>query len=441
MRSMPASSRKKVWPAVLVAAIFSSLIAGQAVRIQPFSGFGSAASILDLTLGVSFLVILGHLVRTGSLRRFLRSVWRDPVWKWGLAFLAWAAVSLGINAVAYEPKEAVLAASYLARISVVFFIAWFVASRAKELRHSVLEWFVAAAAALVGFGFLILALFPNFIFMVREGWDPHLDRLLSTFYDPNLFGLFLVLVMTVALGKSFVTKHYVRIGYLALFLSSWVALYLAYSRSAWLAGLIAIPAVAWKHKKAASLVLAAVFVGTLFVPTRLGSRFDSASSLADTKRYGESGFECDERTDKECDPTGSARIATLQQGWELLRTSPVIGVGYNAYGTAMVDNGIETANNLEKNSIQGSDSSLLNVWATTGIIGLVLLLLFYLQVLRRLFVLRSGSGRAAELGNTLLFFTIAYVVASFFNNALFYLFIFVPWALLLAATIPIKSSR
>lgn len=441
MGSMPASSLKKLWPVTLVAVVFGSLIAGQAVRIRPFAAFGSAASILDLALGASSLAVLGHLLRTGSLRRFLRSVWRDPVWKWSLAFLAWAAVSLGVNAIAYEPKEAVLAASYLARISVIFFIAWFAATRAKELRTPVVEWFVASAAALVAFGFLILALFPNFRFMVSQGWDPHRDRLLSTFYDPNLFGLFLVLVMAVSLGKSFAAKQYARFGYLALFLASWVALYLAYSRSAWFAGLIAIPAIAWRYKKAASLVLAGLFIAALFVPTRLGSRFETTPSLADPSRYSERGFECDEFRDKSCDPTGGARVTTLQQGWELLQTSPVIGVGYNAYGIAVVDNGIQGASNLEKNSVQGSDSSLLNVWATTGIVGLVLLLTLYGKLLLRLLAIRNGTGPASDMANVLLFFTLAYIAASFFNNALFYLFIFVPWALLLSVTVPIGPIK
>ncbi|HEY8108880.1 MAG TPA: O-antigen ligase family protein [Patescibacteria group bacterium] len=438
---MAASRTKQLWPVALVAAIFGSLVAGQAVRIQPFSGFGAAVSILDVVLGISSLAVLGHLLKTRSLGDFLRSVWHDSVWKWSLSFLLWAAVALGINAFAYEPKEVVVAASYLARISVVFFLAWFTASRAKELRRPVTEWFVAAAVALVGFGFLILALFPNFIFMVPQGWDPHLGRLLSTFYDPNLFGPFLALVMAFSLGRAFITKHWTRIGYVVLFLSGWVGLYLTYSRSAWLAGLIAVPAVAWKYKKLFSLALVAVFIGTLFVPTRLGSRFDTAPSLADTSRYSKQGFDCDERTDKECDPTGSARITTLRQGWDLLQTSPVIGVGYNAYGTALVDQEVVTEKALKKNSIQGSDSSLLNIWVTTGIVGLALLLAFYAQVLRRLWRLRAVAGPAAEPANALFFFTIAYLAASFLNNALFYLFLFVPWALLLAVTVPIRSSR
>ena len=55
-----------------------------------------------------------------------------------------------------------------------------------------LKIFMLIGVALAVLGFVQLKFFPDFSFMVPKGWDPHVGRLLSTWFDPNfLGGLFL----------------------------------------------------------------------------------------------------------------------------------------------------------------------------------------------------------------------------------------------------------
>ncbi len=430
------------WPVIASAIVFGSLIAGEALRIRPFEGLGAGVNLLDVGIGMVALVQLSRLGAAGHTRRFARFVRRHSVWKWSALFLAWATVTLAFNAAAYDSGEIVVAGTYLVRLATVFFLAWTVAFETKRFLLPVREWFLAASAGLVGIGFLVLLLFPNFRFMRVEGWDPHIGRMLSSFYDPNLFGLFLVLVMAVAVGLYF-SRRGRRTGwpYLLLFGASWAALFLAYSRSAWVAGLIAVPAVVWRANRIAAVAIAVVFVISLLVPTRLGERFETTPSLVDTSRYSSEGFECKKRTDPDCDPTGATRINNIRQGIELTVQNPVVGVGYNAYGFAIVDQGLAEERTLKKHAGQGSDSSLLNVWATTGIIGLVIFLAFYSRLLLELLRAARARGESGWMAYALLAFSVAFIAASFFNNALFYMHILVPWLLLVAVTLPAGRSR
>ena len=422
---------------MLLVLIFGSLIAGEAVQLRPFTGMNAAANPLDFALAAATAALAVRLAVVREWGAFAGFVRHHAVWKWSALFLGWAAATLLLNAAAYESREIAIAAAYLARLAAAFFLAWAVSFEADRFRLPAHEWFTATAVALLGFGFLILARFPHFGFMRSEGWDPHIGRLLSTFYDPNLFGVFAVLTMAFALAKYCSRPdRIVARAYLLLFAVSWAALYLTYSRSAWLAGLVAIPAIAWKRRRLAAFAAAVVFAAALLIPTRLADRFETAPSLADTSRYSSEGFACDERTDRECDPTGSTRIASVRKGFELAREHPIIGVGYNAYGFALADRERVDGKTLRRNSGHGSDNSFLNVWATTGIVGVGIFLVFCFQLLRVLLRAGRGAGENAWLTTALFWFTVALLAAAFFNNVLLYPFLLVPWLLLVAVTLP-----
>ena len=96
------------------------------------------------------------------------------------------------------------------------------------------------------------------------------------------------------------------------------------------------------------------------------------------------------------------------------QTSPVVGVGFNAYRYAKYQQGILNEEGLlESHSGAGADSSILFVLATTGVVGLMA----YLNLGFNLWKYAAGN----ILFKTSLLGIIAH---SFFNNTLFY-----PWAM------------
>ncbi|MDP3999871.1 MAG: O-antigen ligase family protein [bacterium] len=429
-------------PVITAAVLAGGLVAGSLVRINPFSESGAALTALDISIGTGLLLLFGSVLHRRKLGDFVRFVGRHPAWRFSALFLLIALFTLLVRAGSYPPNELIVAGAYLLRLIATFVLFWLLAYGGTRFRKPLLGAFGVAAAALVSLGFLQLQLVPNFRFARREGWDPHLDRLFSTFLDPNFFGIFAVLAMAVALAmylrnrKEKGRKGAVAAGYLLLFLASWVALYFTFSRSAWVAGLIAIPPIAWKYRKMLTVVIAAVFIAALFLPTRLGDRFESTQGLIRASDYQGERYVCDPAEPvAACDPSGSNRIFSIRDGLELARQHPVFGVGYNAYAFAMKQDGKATERSLRRHSANGSDSSLLNVLVTTGAFGLLAFLAFFAGTLWRLFKQSAGTGTVAWLSWGLLWFTPAWLAASFFNNAVLYQLILVPWGMLLAVAL------
>jgi len=108
------------------------------------------------------------------------------------------------------------------------------------------------------------------------------------------------------------------------------------------------------------------------------------------------------------------RFDNYGEGFALWRRSPLLGVGFNTLRSVR--------NDFVSHSASGLDNSLLFVAATTGIIGL----LFYLNLLRRLW---QSGGEIVKLS------LIAVIVHSFFQNSLFYPLVMI-WLWLLVTINP-----
>jgi O-antigen ligase/polysaccharide polymerase Wzy-like membrane protein len=433
---MPAT-RSSAWNLVWPILLFTGLASGQLLRLTLVPGTSGALAGLDFALlGVSAVFAI-RLIAAGAVRRFARSIWRHPVWKWTAWFAGWATVSLLVNAPAYTFGQLALAGAYLGRLLLALFLAWAISFESGVSRRVVIKTFLIAAAALIAAGFLQWVFVPDFNFMQKYGWDPHIGRLLSTFFDPNYFGIFSVLVMAVSLGLYFQAKPKPpsRFYPLAVFLAGWAALYLTFSRSAWFAGMIAIAAMAFKRSWKLSVLFLVIFIGSLLLPTRLGQRFRASQNLIQRDTF-QKGYQCtiEQQRAKLCDPSSSARVFSLRRGWALATISPLTGVGYNAYSAALTH--YHLAPQESSHASQGSDSSLLNLLATTGLAGLLLFLGFLVVASKGLRRLASAGGAYHWAAHGLFWFTIAWVAAAFFNNSLLYPSILVPWLVLVATRLP-----
>jgi O-antigen ligase len=85
------------------------------------------------------------------------------------------------------------------------------------------------------------------------------------------------------------------------------------------------------------------------------------------------------------DATVQLRQEALKEAWHLARQHAWLGVGYNAYQFAARDAGLIGDSSLHSRS--GADSSLLTLWVTTGLPGVILFVLPWLYFLQ-LFIRR-----------------------------------------------------
>jgi O-antigen ligase len=215
-------------------------------------------------------------------------------------------------------------------------------------------------------GFLQLKYFPSFLELglYLEGWDPHIGRLLSTWFDPNFIGGFLafVLPVTIALALYFKRKKKIRMAVflLAASLIGLIALYLTFSRSGYLALIVSLGILTFF--KSRKLLLGLIIAG--IIGFTLSPRVQDRTIEAVDSAKGFIGLD----SQKPLDPTAELRVYSWQFAREIIADYPLLGAGFGRYATEINHRGHGL---LSDHSSGGSDSSLLTIWAQTGIFGLL----------------------------------------------------------------------
>jgi len=284
-------------------------------------------------------------------------------------------------------------------------------------------------------GFIQLAIYPDFRAMAEKGWDPHIGRLLSTWFDPNFLGSFFSFILSLLAGIFGVyTKKYPifsfnfvknKINFIQFYnkkvtglfvvttLILLIALLLTYSRSALLA--FVLPTFALGIIYFRGLLFTLSFAVILLLPfspratERITDGINSAISITET----DSMFVPD--------PTARLRVENMQQGLHLASENFWTGIGFNT---------IRLHKTKNIHSSGGFDSSLLTTLVTSGIFGLIAFLFFYFRFAVKLLwksreyknTTNSGEYSTILYGITVGFLAsfLGFFAQSFFINSLYY---------------------
>ncbi|MCS4569968.1 O-antigen ligase family protein [Clostridium perfringens] len=109
------------------------------------------------------------------------------------------------------------------------------------------------------------------------------------------------------------------------------------------------------------------------------------------------------------DPSAIARFLSWQESFSIIKENKIIGIGYNMLGFY--------TGNLKTMTSFGVDASLLLIAITTGVIGLILYLFYYIK---KLYILIRYMKKDKYIFSSLIGIIIASIVMSMFNNLLFY---------------------
>ncbi|MDO8472089.1 MAG: O-antigen ligase family protein [bacterium] len=319
--------------------IFSFLV-GQLNRYFWPGSIWGRVNLLDLAL---FIIIAVALFRRQ----------RPQLNPWLIGWLLVAIVSTiwGFTVVGWQGQPE----AYFYLLRLVIYGVWFgLVGIVLKQRAYLMACVIGTGIAILGF--IQLQLLPSISLRLTEltGFDPHSGRLFSTFFDPNYAAIVLVLTLLMTLALIWQGAGKARYYYLSAAAIQLVALLLTNSRSGLLAlavGLVIfVTAINWRY------VLVVVLLATgvaLFVPA-ISTRLTGALAL---------------------DQTSRARFDSWQTATMVIDRQPILGVGYNNYQAATTILG-RYQPRLGKIALaaNASDSSLLTIWATTGLFGLVLAL-------------------------------------------------------------------
>lgn len=331
-------------PAVGLLAVLATVIVGQTLRLP----VGSESTLLASDLIVP-LVLVAWVARRALRRQPVLPL--TPLGRPVAAVLAAFALSFVGAALSgdFTGRELLVAALYLGRFAA--YLSVLVVARDVVRTESLSRWLAigaGAVGAVAVLGFVQLVLVPDFSRFVPQGWDPHVGRLLSTWFDPNFVaGLFLVsaLVATAMLVEPHASH---RRAALATLVASLAALVLTFSRSGYagLAAGFAVLAVTRARHFLAPALLGALLV-FLLVP-RVQERVIGVRTV---------------------DETAQLRLQSWRNAVTVIADHPWLGVGFNTYRAVQVRYGFH--NDPAAHAAGGSDSSLLTVAVTAGMVGLV----------------------------------------------------------------------
>ncbi len=369
---------------------------------------GRSIVLSDLLIPLYELLLLWRLRPRFSDARFSRLL------QTLLLFLAVAVFSLLYSLLALPASEVLAGGLYLLRL--VFYLGllpcsyWLIGRQQLPALHN---WLIFIALALAAGGFLQLQILPDLEELAKSaGYDPHINRLVGSWLDPNFIGgyfaaasLFLV---SLALYRP---TDRVRI---LLFITSAAllpALFLTYSRSAWLAFLCGLLVLGLL--KARRLLIIVLIIGAigLSVSDRAQQRAGELVTSMTSVLFN---------TSENPDPTARLRIQNWEQTLELIGQKPLLGHGYNNLAAVKMSEGFIKSEDVH--SASGSDSSLLTLTATTGFAGLLVFLYFLWLILRDSWQTWRRTTRPELAGWSLGLFiiTLTLLVHSNFVNSLFF---------------------
>jgi len=389
---------------LIIAILIATL--GELGRLPDWTGLPYLINDLFLP----FLIVVWGLKKIALQRNFKVPPLLLPILTW----IAIAIISLLINSSWLSGSEIKESALYLIRF-VEYFSLYVITvdevEQDKKNRNLLIASMVVGALLVSFFGFLQLKYYPSFydLNMMEEGWDPHIGRLLSTWFDPNFIGGFLAFVICILFGMGISDIKNRKTPLLIIAAIVLVpALYLTYSRSAYLAcgiGILVITAL--KSKKLflfGMLGIAILFVTLGKAQERFLDLWESAKSILIKDGFN-SYFNPD--------ATSRLRVDSWQNAIAIIKENFWFGCGYNAYKYMSWKLGIIA--DIEEHSSTGSDSSILNIFATTGIFGLLAYLWFYFKALVVSIQNRSDGYNLGMVGGL-----IALLAHSTFVNSLLF---------------------
>jgi hypothetical protein len=347
---------------IIIIGLLLTFFFGQLLRLNLF---GLSFPLIDIFIVLfSFINLLNHF--------FLHTL--KPKNIYFLYFLIFAWFSFVVNYLIYD-YPLLKPIFYLVRLSSL--LSFFIFPPNLNIpKLNLKKSFYLIMIANVVFGLIQYFLWPDFTYFKSFNWDPHLSRLVSTYFDPTFTAL-LYLLFLIILYRG---KYNVLIIALTYF-----AIALTYSRSTFLALVICSLFLGLKLKKFKIFTLTAIIVTVTILllprPPGEGTKLERTSSI-------------------------KAKIENYKEGFGVFLRSPIIGHGYDNLSY------VRQIKDINSHSNSGFDSSLLTILTTTGIPGLLL----FIAGLTRLFQRSTLTYQILLL---------AIFIHSLFANSLLY-----PWILI-----------
>ncbi|MBI4089149.1 MAG: O-antigen ligase family protein [Candidatus Levybacteria bacterium] len=391
-----------------------------------FLGTFSFGELIRLSLGNNFFIkpvdiasiVLVLIWISKVFKSWKKIILNDKLFIPIILFIAIAFISLVINFKNFSFYEMLVAFSYFLRWILYVTLFFVVKSFSSKFKEKIMYLLLALGTIFVALGFVQYFFYSNLRNLYYLGWDEHMYRLFSTFLDPNFAGAFFVLYSIFLLGilLYFREKNSKNIWLIMpIFALSIVSIFLTYSRSGLIMFLTSIAIFSILSKKI-YLFLAVLLVLAVFV--LISSRSFNIENI-NLFRIA----------------SAEARIESAKTAIQIIKKNMFFGVGFNTYRYAQIKYGFRSASSSSTSHADaGTDNSFLFVFATMGIVGLIIYLNLIWNILKKAyanFKKQKANSFQKYISIVVLSSVGGIIVDSFFINSLFYSFIVIwIWILL-----------
>lgn len=388
--------------------IFVGLLAYMPLHVFLSTWIGSSLGVLDMAkIAKDVLLVIGASItlylwlKDNSWKRLFRD-------KLLILIVVYSLLTLMLAGFKNTDVTAeILGVVYNLRFLVMFIYGWLLndlcASNCStnDLRSTVVKYVMFSAFVITVFGVIQYLFLPNDAlghvgYSTQNGVfpaffidnKPDLERIMSTLRDPNSLGSYLIIIISMTVSWIVSKKPNTNKPTVLILLSA-VCLVLSFSRSAWIGTLAALVSImllsrtkASKSKKlnnnkpaliVASVIAVCLLVGGLgvfrgsYLVQNIILHSDKSTTLEDPNEL---------------------RLKFIKESFDNIASNPE-GLGPGRAGLASI-----------KNNKQGTilnENYYLQIATEVGIVGLVLFVMIYAVVLKRLFVASSGDWLALAL--------------------------------------------
>lgn len=376
--------------------------------------------LIDVPIFLIFIASFYQYINT----RFTQL--NNSIGKAAFYFIVFCFISLLINSIWLKLSDLRVSFLYLIRLILYINLIFAVTLCTKKFRKRMIYFLTLSGFAALIFGYIQYFFYPVLRNLYYLGWDEHLYRMFSTFFDPNYFAAFLVL-FAILQGGLFLQNFYLCKTQMVIFklfmfslgsLLTLIALFLTYSRTGLIMLLVGAATLVILTRTKRIMLWFAVFtiIGYTIIPKSITIEGFNPFRVS----------------------SGLARIQQYNNALIIFKDSPIWGIGFNAYRYAQVKYKFITENRNETHAGAGVPNSWLVILATTGIIGFGMYINFWRQILLALFVRMRQDLRnykSVILISSVISAIIALFVGSLFENLLLYPFIMIWIYTLVGATV------
>lgn len=329
-----------------------SIIAGQFGYVD--LGHGVRFYLSELLL---LIFVLLEIIKFGL--RPLRQLLKDKI------VMAWICIVLlgwGITAFSASSTDNLRSFAYIGRIVLLYMGAWYIRRSSVSPRIPQL-FMVIPVICMIQYVFM-----PDLRFLQQYGWDPHMYRAVGTIFDPPVVGSILGLIWTSFLmnhasifvipAKAGIPQRFLNKYILLLCAVTFAAIIFLYSRSTYISLLLVTSLYVMSQKQYlyvlmfVLITILSIYVAPLTIPPRMNLESAKIGRVS----------------------TATSRMTEMREGIRAWQSSPLIGIGYNRVSEYKRHLNAKSTASVSNHADSAFHSFWVTQLATTGIMGMVLLL-------------------------------------------------------------------